>query len=248
MLAEALKLGLDRVRFASACGLVTLEPWQREVLRSDSKRLLLVAARQSGKSTIAAARALHRALYYPGSLVLVFSPSQDQSIEFFRRVVELWDGFAGETLQAERLTLRGFELENRSRIEARPGNERTARGRTAHIVIHDEAALVPDELYAATRPMLAVTGGELMLLSTPKGRRGFFFKAYSEGTEWEKYFVPYTEVGHYAPGFIQSERRENPERYFAEEYECAFLDPEASLFTEEMVRQMFDNDEEALRF
>ncbi len=41
----------------------------------------------------------------------------------------------------------------------------------------DEAARVSDELYRAVRPMLATSGGRIVLLSTPFGKRGFFFRA-----------------------------------------------------------------------
>jgi hypothetical protein len=40
---------------------------------------------------------------------------------------------------------------------------------------------VADDLYFAIRPMLAVSGGALLMLSTPAGRRGVFFEEWSEG-------------------------------------------------------------------
>jgi hypothetical protein len=46
-------------------------------------------------------------------------------------------------------------------------------------LIVDEASRVQDALYQGIRPMLAVSGGRIVLLSTPWGKRGFFFE------EWE---------------------------------------------------------------
>jgi hypothetical protein len=49
------------------------DPWQRHALRSEAKRLLLLAARQTGKSTTTSFIALHGALFRPGSLILLVS-------------------------------------------------------------------------------------------------------------------------------------------------------------------------------
>jgi hypothetical protein len=61
--------------------------------------------------------------------------------------------------------------------EALPGTEKTIRGFSgAALLIVDEAARVDDALYYAVKPMLAVSGGSLLMLSTPYGRRGGFFE------------------------------------------------------------------------
>jgi hypothetical protein len=53
-------------------------------------------------------------------------------------------------------------------------NEATIRGFSGVApLIVDEASRVSDELYQAIRPMLAASGGEILLLSTPFGKRGF---------------------------------------------------------------------------
>src|SRR5829696_5213701 len=73
-----LRLALDRVSFAEALG-IDPDPWQEDLLRSTSDRVLLNCSRQSGKSTMSAVIALHRALYYPGSLILCLAPALRQS-------------------------------------------------------------------------------------------------------------------------------------------------------------------------
>src|SRR3712207_3290365 len=173
-LADDLKLALDRVSFARAVG---LEPdgWQEELLRSTSDRVLLNCSRQSGKSTISGVIALHRALYHPGSLVLCLAPALRQSQELFGKVLGFYRDLGRPVSpQAERKL--SLELENGSRIVTLPGSEKTIRGFSGtSLLILDEASRVADELYFAVRPMLAVSGGALMMLSTPAGRRGIFF-------------------------------------------------------------------------
>jgi phage terminase large subunit-like protein len=86
-LAEDLKLALDRVSFARKAGL-ELDPWQRDLLESSSDRILLNCCRQSGKSTMTAIVALHRAVYHPGSLILCLAPALRQSQELFGKILE----------------------------------------------------------------------------------------------------------------------------------------------------------------
>lgn len=233
-LAQDLKLALDRVEFARAVG-VDPDSWQEKLLRSTTDRVLLNCSRQSGKSTITAVIALHRAVYYPNSLVLVFGPSQDQSREFFVKVGRMYRAL-GEALPADSFRKFGMELKNGSRVEARPGSERSSRGPTADLVVVDEAAQIDDELYFALRPMLAVSGGDLMLLSTPKGKRGIFYEAWSNGKGWERYEVPATECPRISAEFLEEERRSLPERVFRQEYMCSFEETEDSVFGYEVVQ------------
>jgi hypothetical protein len=70
-----------------------------------------------------------------------------------------------------------LELPNGSRIVGLPANDDTVRGYSgATMLLIDEAARVPDAMYAAVKPMLATTSGEMWLMSTPHGKRGFFYK------------------------------------------------------------------------
>ncbi len=157
-LANDLRLALDRVSFASSLGLDP-DPWQEQLLRSTSSRILLNCSRQSGKSTMSALIALHRALYFPGSLVLCLAPSERQSKELFGKVADFYRKLRGASPPASDRKL-GMHLPNGSRIEALPGSEKTIRGFSGvGLLIVDEAARVDDELYFAVRPMLAVSGG-----------------------------------------------------------------------------------------
>ncbi len=88
-LADDLRYALDPVAFAAEALGLELDQWQREVIASTKKRDLLNCSRQAGKSTTAAVLGLHEALYRPGSLTILVSPSQRQSSELFRKIIEL---------------------------------------------------------------------------------------------------------------------------------------------------------------
>src|SRR5262249_58583177 len=134
---------LDPVQVALECGF-ELDGWQRDLMRSDAKRMLLCCARQTGKSTVTALMALSTAILQPGALILIVSPSQRQSAELFRTVMRLYHKLAGVPALRMESVLR-CELENGSRILALPGDERTIRGYAgADLVIIDEAARVED--------------------------------------------------------------------------------------------------------
>src|ERR671912_1495796 len=179
MLARDLSIALDPCRLMLTAGL-TPDPWQKRLLRSASKRQLLLCSRQSGKSTTTAVSALHHALYSDDALVLLLSPSLRQSQELFRKVLRVYSAIQHVPLSSHETSLR-LELTNGSRIVSLPGKEETVRGYSGvTLLVIDEAARVPDELYYAVRPMLAVSSGRLICLSTPFGKQGFFYEAWIE--------------------------------------------------------------------
>jgi hypothetical protein len=230
-LRDDLRLALDRVSFAQRLGVVP-DRWQEGLLRSDSDRILLNCSRQSGKSTMSAVLALHRALYHPGSLILCLAPALRQSQELFGKVAGFYRDL-GRPVPPQGERKLSLELENGSRIITLPGSEKTIRGFSGvSLLIVDEAARVADELYFAVRPMLAVSGGALMMLSTPWGKRGVFFEEWTRepGAAWDRYEVPASECPRISEAFLQEERRVLPARIYRQEYECSFEETEDSVF------------------
>ncbi|MBA2712611.1 MAG: hypothetical protein H0U55_03530 [Rubrobacteraceae bacterium] len=236
------------VEFAHAVGLQCLDDWQEDLLRSDAPLVLLNVSRQAGKSSMAALIGLHRALQCPGSLVLILAPSERQAKETFAKVTAFYSKLS-RPVGADSDRKLGMELSNGSRIEALPGSERTIRGFSGvDLLIVDEAARVDDGLYYAVRPMIAVSGGRLMLLSTPYGKRGVFYEEWSGGQEWERYEVPASQCPRIPPAFLEAERRSMPEWWYAQEYGCEFRETEDQLFTHEMIEGARDNAIEEYRF
>jgi hypothetical protein len=234
--ATDLALALDRVAFARAVGIEKPDRWQENLLRSEASRVLLNCCRQSGKSTTSAILALHRALYYPGSLILCLAPSERQSKELFSKIADFY-GRLGRSVPSDSRRKLGMQLDNGSRIEALPGTEKTVRGYSGvDLLILDEAARVEDGLYFAVRPMLAVSGGSLVMLSTPFGKRGIFFEEWQNGAGWERYEVSASECPRIPPSFLEEERRTLPRRAFRQEYLCTFEETEDSVFSHEDVQ------------
>jgi hypothetical protein len=240
-LASDLACALDPVRLARRAG-IEPDPWQAKMLRSPSPRQLLNCSRQSGKSTVTAVKAVHKALYTPRSLTLLLSPTLRQSGELFKKALVIY-GDLGRPVPPESETALTLTLENGSRIVSLPGKEGTVRGFSGvDLLAIDEAAWVPDALYLSVRPMLAVSGGELVGLSTPYGTRGWFFEAWRSEQPWERFEVPATACPRIAPEFLAEERESMGEWWFRQEYCCEFSDAETQPFRREDIDRAFDEE------
>lgn len=166
LMATDIQRALDRVQLAIDAG-IEPDPWQAELLEQRPKRCLMLCSRQSGKTEVAIHLGLWTALYEPGSLVLIVSPSQRQSQEVFRRLMIAHGKLKGLPELTQESALRA-QFGNGSRVLALPGSEKTTRGYAgARMIILDEAARVPDDLVTALRPAMATVDGSLIALSTP---------------------------------------------------------------------------------
>jgi phage FluMu gp28-like protein len=211
---------------------------QERVLSSERTRGILNCTRQWGKSTIAAAKAVHQAFTVGGSLTLAVSPSARQSGEFIRKV----EGFAqrlGIRVKGDGENAMSVEFPNGARIIGLPGNEATIRGFSAvALLLVDEASRVNDELYLAIRPMLAVSNGSLWLMSTPYGKRGFFYEAWAGGgPDWFRVQVPAEECPRIPKAFLEEERGTMGDRWFRQEYQCEFVDSVSCVFDRDMLER-----------
>lgn len=209
------------------------DPWQARLLTNDFSRVILNASRQSGKSQVASALALRDAFLKPPALILLLSPSLRQSGELFRdKLLKLWYAL-GSPLRHKSPTQLTLELSNGSRIVSLPGEEGTIRGFSGarHIVI-DESSRVPDSLYHAVRPMLAVSRGSLTAISTPFGKRGWYWECWdSKDASWEKIHVPGEQCPRITKEFLGEERVAHGERWFQQEYCGSFEETTDAVFS-----------------
>lgn len=219
---QLLALALDPARILTAQGM-TPDPWQRDLLWQPQPQVLLNCGRQSGKSSVAAALALHTALFQPSSLTLLVAPSLRQSMELFRKAADACRAL-GEPLPLRRRGQTSLEFVNGARIVALPGREETLRSfsKVALLVI-DEAARVADDLYRALRPMLAVSRGRLLCLSTPFGCQGFFHHEWhAPAADWQRVQVTWRDCPRVTADFIARERQALGDSWVRQEYECSF--------------------------
>jgi len=241
-LSYALKPSL----WASECLEFEADPWQAEVLDSTAKKVLLCCSRQSGKSSVSSIAALHTAIFQPGALVLMLSPSLRQSSELFRKFLDYLDLLPDMPARNEDTRL-SLKLDNNSRVVSLPGSEGTIRGYSSvELLLVDEAARVPEATYYAVKPMLAVSRGRLLALSTPFGKRGWFFDEFSEGEGWQKHSIKATDCPRISKEFLEEERRSMPNAIFQAEYMCEFSESIDNVFTYDQVTSAVSDEVEPL--
>lgn len=220
------------------------DPWQARVLTSDDPRICLNCCRQSGKSSVVAVKALHIGLYQPKSLILLLSRALRQSAELARKVFDAYQTTARQRVPAESETKLALELRNGSRILALPGGDEAAlRGFSGvRALIIDEASRCPDSLWVALRPMIAVSQGSLMVLSTPYGARGFFYRVWTQSERWLKVRVTAEECPRLTPEFLAEELSELGPRWYAQEYGCQFVEAVGQVFPDGVIDAAFRDD------
>lgn len=239
-MASDLAAALDPVIFAQDRLAFGPDEWQSDFLR-ETGNSLLNCSRQSGKSTTTAVKGLHVATYEPGSLVLLVSKAFRQSQELFGKVT----GFR-KRLEPGPVLIEDNKLsatfENNSRVVCLPGSGDTIRGFSGpRLIIEDEAAFVDDGVYTAVRPMLAVSGGQLVLMSTPHGRRGHFYEAHKSG-EFRNFKVTADQCPRISKEFLERERRALGDSLFRQEYFCEFLDTVDQVFKTEHIERAISAD------
>lgn len=166
-------------------------PWQDAILNSTSKRIVINAARQAGKSTITSADPCWTAKYADKSLSIVLAPSESQSQDDMEKV----QGFVAldRTYPEYAPAATHIKTANGSKIRVVPARQ-TARGKSKpNIVILDEASQITDIIYTeVVLPMFTDNDGRLIMLSTPYGKQGFFWDTFCNlepDDPWERYEV-----------------------------------------------------------
>jgi hypothetical protein len=229
-LAADILLAAEPAQLARECG-YTLDQWQAQLVRSCAPQVLACCSRQSGKSLAAAVLAAHEALFKPRSNVLLLSPSLRQSSEIFHKVRGLLATLPRAVGEVKLESALRLELRNRSRVISLPASGDTVRGYNAHLLICDEASRIDDALYLSLRPMLATTGGRIVGLSTPNGRRGWYHAAWTSPDEpWERISIPATECKRISREWLEAERRAVGEAWFQQEFMCKFVEPSDLVF------------------
>lgn len=239
MLANDFARAIDPVRLMADAGLDP-DPWQAEVLRTDSDQLLM-CSRQSGKSTTCAGKACHTAIYDPG-LILMGAPAQRQASELFRKTKEVYSALddAPRIKQESQLSM---ELDNGSRIVAIPGNEKTVRSfSSVKLFLLDEASRIDDEFIAAVRPMLAVSEGRMIALTTPYGRRGWFYEQWESGEGWSRTRVTAHDCPRISQRWLDAERTQIGEWMYRQEYLCEFVDTAEQFFSSVVIEAAMDDE------
>jgi hypothetical protein len=213
------------------------DPWQAALLRSSDPRVLMLCARQVGKSLSVAFLALSTALAQPGSTTTIVAPVEEQANELLRKVTAAYHGIGAPAGIAREAVTR-LELANGSRVLALPGKESRMRSYSSALLVIDEAARVPDEVVNAASPTMAVSRGRLVALSTAFAKSGWFYDWWTDPTDPAlRLSVTAGQCPRIPPEFLASERRKLGQRWYQMEYENVFGDDIAAVFSIEDIQR-----------
>ena len=162
--------------------MLNLDPWQKQVLEHKGNKVIC-SGRQTGKSTVASILASEFAVSTPNKEILIVSVTEDQARELLMKCLFYIDSTYKKRIKTNKsfTNREKITLTNNSviRTKAVGMSGLGVRGFTIDMLIADEAAFMPEDVWPAVTPMLLTTGGDIVLISTPCGRKNFFFKCYS---------------------------------------------------------------------
>lgn len=234
--AKLKRLREDPVVFADVILKFKAFDYQKKILRDHGKRIVSCMGRQTGKTTTISAKAIQFAVTNPNTTTLIVSPSLRQSMIMFSRIEGFIYASKILTKSIVRKTRTIIQFSNGAQIVALPCSENMLRGYTAHLVICDEAAFMPEEVISGVMfPMLATTHGTLVLLSTPWSRDNLVYKACMD-PRWSVHTVKSSECPLITKEFLDEQRRMMTAEQFAREYEAEFAEAAESYFSQELIR------------
>jgi len=217
---------------------IELDPWQKEVLETDGN-IVLRSGRQVGKSTIIAIKAAEYALNHPNKSIMVIASVERQALLLFEKILSHIHAQSRKMIRRGKLrpTKHKLNLTNGSVIHCLPTglSGYGIRGFTVDLLIADEAAFIPEEVWTAVTPMLAVTRGKIILLSTPFGRGGYFYRCFTDPT-FTSFHVSSEDCPRKNQDFLDQERKRMSTLQYAQEYLGEFVDELRQFFPTELIQ------------
>jgi len=221
------------------------DSWQEAVL-SHNGNITIRSGRQVGKSEVISAKSCKFALENPGTTTLIIAASQRQSSLLFEKVRANFDKHISETgidIFKEPPTLTRILLTNGSKIYSLPAG-RTGyfiRGFTIDLLIADEAAYIPEEVWKAVIPMIAVSKkmrgmGFIILLSTPFGKGGYFYDSFHD-VDFRQFHISSEACPRIPKDFLAKEKQRLTKAEYMQEYQGEFTDEWNQFFNTTLIKQ-----------
>ncbi|MEM1558248.1 MAG: terminase family protein [Thermoproteota archaeon] len=235
------------------CSLIGFKPksFQEKLLKDESKRISVLFARQSGKSTCLAIKAIHYALTHPKTTTLIICPVYRQTLNLGDKISEILNSLPEEYRKAWCLKVQKlrFYFRNLSRILLLSAlSMDKIRGYTSHMILIDEMAFIKDDeklVLNVLYPMLSTTDGAMICSSTPWGVNSMFYRVCHDPS-WSHHVATWEDAyreGLYSKTFVETElkalRESNPQQ-FKIEYECEFIPDMDSWLSQDLIAKCVD--------
>lgn len=216
-----------------------LDKWQEEVMDTEGN-ICLRSGRQVGKSFIISHKAGEFAANNKNKAVMIIASVERQSYLLFEKVLAyIMDNYPKMIKKGrDRPTKHKICLTNGSRIMCFPTGQSGygIRGFTIDLLIADEAAFIPEDVWTAVTPMLAVTKGHIILLSTPHGKDGYYYRCFSDES-FTSFHVSSEDCPRGDAKFLAREKERMTKIQYAQEYLGEFIDELKQFFPDELIKR-----------
>lgn len=219
---------------------LSLDPWQKEYIETEGNCFLL-CGRQSGKSTAASIKFGKRAATKPNRIILMIAFTENQAYQLFFKTLMYLEACYPQMIARglKKPTKHVINLKNGSKIMCHAAGlaGEGIRGFTLTDLVIDEAAAMAKEVFTATSPMLSVTGGNIDLLSTPRGKEGFFYEC-SLREDFKKFYISAEDCPRHNKAFLEAEKGRMSRLEYSQEYLAVFLDDLKRVFSDRWIERI----------
>lgn len=219
-----------------------LDPWQRQVLDTEGN-ICLRSGRQVGKSTVVSVLAGDYAAKNNNKTIMIIAAVERQAYLLFEKVLYYMEHTYPKLIKKgkDRPTKSRIQLINGSVIHCLPTGLTGygIRGYTIDLLIADEAAFIPEDVYTAVTPAMATRtskGARIVLLSTPFGREGYFARAFND-TTFTSFHVSSEECPRIDKEFLAQEKARMTKRQYQQEYMGEFVDDLMQFFPDFLIKR-----------
>jgi len=206
-----------------------------------------ISARRTGKSLAAGILAFAK-LLEPGKQVMVVAPNFTLSSIIWDYVTDI---IRNLQLEVERFNQKDkvVKLINGSTFRLLSANNRDSLvGRAAHLIIVDEAAIIPDDEYFTRdlRPALSTyPDSRALFISTPRGKTNYLYTYYLRGQDpefddWGSGLFTWRSNPLLSTKDIEEARHSISNKMFAQEYECDWTTTEMQVYNLDESRHLQD--------
>ena len=215
------------------------DKWQEEVLKTDGN-ICLRSGRQVGKSTIIGYKAAQFALENEKKLIMVISKTERQAGLLFSKIlnnISLIDRKQIKTGK-DRPTKHKISLKNGSVIHSLPAGDTGfgIMGFTIDLLIADEAAFIPEEVWNSVIPALAITRGAIWLLSTPYVKKGYYYECFKD-PGFTAFHTSSEDCPRKDEEFLEQKRKTLTKAQYAQMYLGQFVDEIRQFFPDELIKK-----------
>lgn len=233
-----------------------LFPYQKDVVKEFKRNRfnIILKSRQLGMSTLSAAYILHMCLFGRGKRVVIVSQRQRDAADVLKKIKLAWKRLPKffhqltmpTQIVGDKIGSSSFlEFTNGSSIGAEATTQNAGRGGSLSLLVIDEAAAINNkditEMWASIYPTLS-TGGDCLIISTPRGVGNFYHKMWTEAEVGDNDFNPiklhWTQHPDYDEEWYEAQKRNMSATQIAQELDCSFENSGDTFFDKEDLKRI----------